>query len=28
LNEFVALEQIEDAARIYIHAILSMQTET
>jgi len=28
LNEYVALEQIEDAARIYIHAILSMQTET
>lgn len=28
LNEYVALDQIEDAARIYIHAILSMQTET
>lgn len=28
LNEYVALDQIEDAARIYIHAILSMQAET
>jgi acetylornithine deacetylase/succinyl-diaminopimelate desuccinylase family protein len=28
LNEYVALDQIEDAARIYIHAILAMQTET
>ena len=28
LNEYVAIDQIEDAARIYIHAILAMQTET
>jgi acetylornithine deacetylase/succinyl-diaminopimelate desuccinylase family protein len=28
LNEYVALDQIEDAVRIYIHAILAMQTKT
>lgn len=28
LNEYVAINQIEDAVRIYIYAILAMQTET
>ncbi len=27
LNEYVAIDQIEDAVRIYVHAILAMQTD-